>query len=60
YKNGRSSLADVTSYWLSASYSRELAERLHGTTAVGLQGISRQATPDELFLTGLVGLRYTF
>lgn len=60
YKNGRSSLADVTSYGLSASYSRELAERLHGTTAVGLQGISRQATPDELFLTGLVGLRYTF
>ncbi|WP_226017075.1 preprotein translocase subunit YajC [Novosphingobium sp. FKTRR1] len=60
YKNGRSTLADVNSYGVTGSYSRELAERLHGTAAVGLQGISRKATPDELVLTGLVGLHYSF
>lgn len=60
YKNGRSTLADVNSYGLTGSYSRELAQRLTGTAAVGLQGISRQATPDELDLSGLVALRYTF
>lgn len=60
YKNGRSSVADVNSYGINAGVSRQITERLQGTVAAGLEGISRSVDADELAASGLVGLRYNF
>jgi hypothetical protein len=60
YRNNASSLADVNSYGMTAGYSRQLAERLVGNLAVGLQGIDRKLVEDELVATGQLGLRYNF
>lgn len=60
YKSGRSALADVNSYGANATYSRQIAERLQGTAAIGLDGINREAIEDQLIASGLIGLRYSF
>ncbi|GGD52501.1 preprotein translocase subunit YajC [Erythrobacter arachoides] len=47
-------------YSLVAAYNREFLERLSGTAAVGLDGVSRENLPDYAGASALVGLRYTF
>ena len=60
FKAGSSALANSNAYGASASYYRQLTDRLVGTAAVGLDGVNRQTLPDELAASGLVGLRYNF
>ena len=60
YKSASASLGDSNAYGGSASYYRQLTDRLVATAAVGIDGISRQAVPDDVVGSGLVGLRYSF
>lgn len=60
YKSGRTSLGDVNSYGINGTYSRQIAERLQGTAAIGLDGVNRKVVEDQLIASGLVGLRYSF
>lgn len=60
YRSGRSRLADTNALGATASYSRQLAERLTGTAALGIDRIDRKVVYDDLIASGLVGLRYSF
>lgn len=59
YDSGTSSLGRTNAYGGYASYFRRLADRLTATASVGIDGVSRQLTADQLEVTGLLGLRYT-
>jgi hypothetical protein len=39
---------------------RNLTDRLVGSAAVGIDGFSRKAAPDELVASGRIALRYNF
>jgi len=47
-------------YTASLAYYRRIVDRLSGTAAVGLDGISQDKLPDIMSASALVGLRYEF
>lgn len=47
-------------YSINLAYNRNLIDRLTGTAAVSLDGITREDLPDYQAASALVGLRYTF
>lgn len=47
-------------YSAVAAYNRNFIDRLTGTAAIGLDGITREDLPDYQAASALVGLRYTF
>jgi hypothetical protein len=51
---------DSIAYNVTLAYDREIARRLTGTAAIGLDGVVREDVPDFLSASGLLGLRYTF
>lgn len=51
---------DAIGYSTSLSYQRNLLRGLTGTAAVGLDGITREALPDFMSASALLGMRYSF
>ena len=51
---------DAIGYSTSLSYTRRLIRGLTGTAAVGLDGITREALPDFMSASALLGMRYSF
>ena len=51
---------DSIAYNVSLAYDREIARRLTGTAAFGIDGVVREDFPDFMSASGLLGLRYTF
>lgn len=60
FDSGFDLAGDLTSFSATTAYSRVLADRLTGTVALGLDGLSREQVRDLWIASALVGLRYHF
>lgn len=60
YNSGSAGNAKGNAVGANASYFRNLTDRLVGSAAVGIDGFSRKAAPDELVASGRIALRYNF
>lgn len=61
FDSGFEDAGSSTGYGVSAAYNRNIVDRLTGTLAVSLDGISRDELDEDLLgLSALAGLRYSF
>lgn len=61
FQSGSGTAGDGTVIGATASYYRNLTQRLSATAAVGVDGIDRDAPlPDQWIASALLGLRYSF
>lgn len=60
YHNARADVGDTTNWGVTGSLSRQITERLVGNASLGLFGVERRFSPDELDALARIGLRYNF
>ena len=60
FDSGFAGTGDGTSYGTTASYNRNLSNKLSATVALGIDGISRETLEDVWSASALVGVRYRF
>ncbi len=51
---------DGTAMGINSAYNRSISDHLSATAAVGVDGVSRSAQPDNWNASALLGLRYSF
>ncbi|EGD58952.1 hypothetical protein Y88_1014 [Novosphingobium nitrogenifigens DSM 19370] len=60
YRSDRVYAGDAANWGVIGSLNRQFTEKLLGTASLGIEGVNRQLTPDELDILARLGLRYIF
>lgn len=60
FQSGDAFSGDGTALGTSVAYYRSISDRLTGTAAVGVQGVSRERLSDLWSAQAMVGIRYSF
>lgn len=60
FDSGFDPLGDLTAFSATTAYTRLLTNRLTGTAALGLDGVSRKQLQDYWVVSALLGMRYHF